>query len=104
MALAKKYTDFTELTTPMIYEFVDKILVHKAEKIDGERVQEVEIYLKYVGKVDIPEPELTPEEQEAEAKARDRRRRKREANQRYLEKKKRQKEQAAMGEQESSTA
>ena len=28
MELAKKYTDFTMLTPPMIYEFVDKILVH----------------------------------------------------------------------------
>lgn len=39
LELARKYTDFTELTTPMIYEFVDKMLVHKPEKIDGERVQ-----------------------------------------------------------------
>ncbi len=30
MALAKKYTDFSELTTPMINEFVDKIVVYEA--------------------------------------------------------------------------
>ena len=28
LTLAKKYTDFSELTTPMINEFIDKILVH----------------------------------------------------------------------------
>src|SRR5699024_6296086 len=28
LALAKKYTDFSELTAPMINEFVEKILVH----------------------------------------------------------------------------
>ena len=28
LELARKYTDFSVLTTPMIYEFVDKILVH----------------------------------------------------------------------------
>ena len=29
IALAKKYTDFSELTTPMINEFIDKIVVHE---------------------------------------------------------------------------
>ena len=61
LELAKRYTDFTELTTPMINEFVDKIIVHKPEKIDGDRVQEVEIYLKYIGKFEAPAPEMTPE-------------------------------------------
>ena len=62
LALAKKYTDFSELTTTMINEFIDKILVHEPEKVDGDRVQEVEIYLKFIGRFDLPEPELTPEE------------------------------------------
>ena len=62
LALAKKYTDFSELTTPMINEFIDKILVHAPEKIDGDRVQEVEIYLKFIGRFDLPAPELTEEE------------------------------------------
>ncbi len=69
LELARRYTDFTELTTPMIYEFVDKVLVHKPEKIDGERVQEVEIYLNYIGKIEIPATVLTPEEMAAEEKA-----------------------------------
>ena len=46
----------------MINEFVDKVIVHAPEKIDGERTQEIEIYLKFIGKFDIPAPELTPEE------------------------------------------
>lgn len=62
LALAKKYTDFSELTTPMINEFIDKILVHAPEKIDGDRVQEVEIYLKFIGRFELPAPELTQEE------------------------------------------
>ncbi len=62
LALAQKYTDFTELTTPMINEFVDKILVHAPQKIDGVRTQEVEIYLKYIGKFEIPAPEMTENE------------------------------------------
>ena len=45
LALAQKYTDFTQLTAPMIHEFVEKILVHAPDRSTGERVQEIEIYL-----------------------------------------------------------
>lgn len=62
MALAKKYTDFSELTTPMINEFIEKILIHTPEKIDGERTMEIEVFLKFIGKFDVPMPEPTPEE------------------------------------------
>ena len=62
MELARKYTDFSELTTPMINEFIDKIIVHAPEKLDGDRVQEIEIYLKFIGHFELPAPELTEEE------------------------------------------
>ena len=62
LALARKYTDFTELTTPMINEFVDKILVHEPDRSSGERIQEIEIYLNFVGKFEMPPKEPTPEE------------------------------------------
>lgn len=62
LTLAKKYTDFSVLTNAMVYKFVDKILVHEPKKIDGERIQEIEIYLKYLGKFDVPQPKPTPEE------------------------------------------
>lgn len=62
LALAKKYTDFSELTTPMINEFIDKIIVHAPERIDGERVQEVEIHLRFIGRFELPTLELTAEE------------------------------------------
>ena len=61
LALAKKYTDFSELTTPMINEFIDKILVHAPYYIDGERMQDVDIYLNFIGQFEIPEPELSEE-------------------------------------------
>ena len=62
LALARKYTDFSVLTTPMIYEFVDKILVHAPDRSTGDRTQEVDIYLKFIGKFDVPLPEPTAEE------------------------------------------
>ena len=56
LALTKKYTDFSVLTTPMIYEFVDKILVHAPDRSTGDRTQEVDIYLKFIGKFDVLVP------------------------------------------------
>ena len=86
MALARKYTDFSELTTPMINEFVDKIVVHEADKSSGERTQEVEIYLKFIGKFDVPLPEPTPEELAEQEQLRKKRAKKAEYNRRYMAK------------------
>ena len=88
MALVRKYTDFTELTTPMINEFVDKVLVHAPERENGERVQEVEIYLKFIGKFNLPQREPTEEELAAMERARKVRARHRESCRRYRERKK----------------
>ena len=60
----------------MIHEFVDKIVVHEADKSTGDRIQQIDIYLKYVGKLDVPMPELTPEQ----IKEEERKRRKRAQN------------------------
>ena len=46
----------------MINEFIEKIIVHAPEKVDGDRVQEVEIYLSFIGRFDVPTPEPTEEE------------------------------------------
>ena len=46
----------------MIYEFVDKILVHAPDRSTGDRTQEGDIYLKFIGKFDVPLPEPTEEE------------------------------------------
>ena len=62
LELARKYTDFSELTTPMINEFIEKIIVHAPERIDGNRVQEVEIHLRFIGQFELPAQELTEEE------------------------------------------
>ena len=60
--LVKKYIDFSELTTTMINEFIDRIIVHAPDCSEGDRTQEVEIYLKYIGRFEAPVPEPTPEE------------------------------------------
>jgi DNA invertase Pin-like site-specific DNA recombinase len=97
LALAKKYTDFSVLTNQMILEFIDKIIVHAPSKVNGEREQDVEIYLKFIGKFDVPMPELTPEEIAEQEKQRQLRAYYREKQRRYAAKKK-------QGEQEIQTA
>ena len=86
--IVKRYTDFTELTTPMIMEFIEKIVVHEADKSSGEREQQVDIYLNFIGKFDVPVSEPTPDEIAAEEKARLKRERHRESQRRYAAKQK----------------
>ena len=62
LSLVHKYTDIQELTPAIINEFVDKVLIHKAERIDGERVQEIEVYLNFIGKVELPAQEISEKE------------------------------------------
>ena len=89
LELVKRYTDFSVLTTPMIYEFVDKIIVHAPDKSSGERVQEVDIYLKFIGKFDVPLPEPTLEELAEQEALRKKREKRREYSRRSREKKQR---------------
>lgn len=46
-------------------EFVEKVVVHEAVKIEGKRTMQVDIYLNFIGKFDLPEQEAaqaaTPE-------------------------------------------
>ena len=75
----------------MINEFVDKIMVHDGKWDNYERTQEVEIYLIFIGKFELPQEEpkeLTQEELDELEKLRKKREKKGEYNYRYLEKKK----------------
>jgi len=48
--LARRYRDFSELTTPMLHEFIDKIIIHqRAEKWVHNTTQKVDIYLNFIG-------------------------------------------------------
>lgn len=88
MELARRYTDFEELTPSMINEFISKILIHKAVGKGANRTQEVEIYLNYIGKIELPKEKviLTAEELEKMEKERIRLEKKRAANRKYMAK------------------
>ena len=83
----------------MINEFMDRILVHALEKIDGERSMEIEIYLKFIGKFEIPVPEPTQAELAAEEAARKRRA----AQRAKYERRKERKRQKMLEEQQETT-
>ena len=53
MDLVRRYTEFTELTTPMLNEFVEKIIVHEADKSSGRRVQNVDIHFNFIGYINL---------------------------------------------------
>ena len=86
LSLVHKYINIQELTPAIVNEFVDKVMVHKIEEIDGERVQEIEILLNYIGKVELPAQELSEEEIAEEEKKRKHRQYSREYQKAYRRK------------------
>ena len=54
MELVQKYTRIDELTHEVAREFIEKIIVHKAEKVDGHRQMKIDIFYNGIGKVDLP--------------------------------------------------
>jgi DNA invertase Pin-like site-specific DNA recombinase len=69
LELAKRYTDFPELTGSIIHAFVEKVLVHEADKSSGRREQEVEIFLNFIGKFDAPDEAAEAEDGGEEKRA-----------------------------------
>lgn len=51
LTLIRKYTDIKELDAELIRVFVEKILVYKAEKVDGHRVQRIKIIYNGIGEI-----------------------------------------------------
>lgn len=60
--LVKKHTEFTEFSAALLNEFVERIVVHEADKSSGTRTQQVDIHLSFIGKFELPESEIVLEE------------------------------------------
>lgn len=50
----KKYTEITELTPEILNELIEKILVHKTERVNGKKIREIDIYYRGVGIISYP--------------------------------------------------
>ena len=57
IAVVRRYTDFTELTTPMLNEFIEKVVVHEATGGRTDRKQKIDVYFNFVGQVELPPPD-----------------------------------------------
>lgn len=49
----RKYTDPKELTSELLNDLVDKIVIHAPDKSSGKRKQKIEIYYKSAGIINI---------------------------------------------------
>jgi DNA invertase Pin-like site-specific DNA recombinase len=55
MKIIRKHTSFEELTPTLLREFIEKIVVHEAVTDEnGTRIQDIDIYYSFVGRVDLP--------------------------------------------------
>ena len=50
----KKYTEITELSPEILNELIEKIVIHQKEKVNGKKVQEIDIYYRGVGIISFP--------------------------------------------------
>ena len=50
----KKYTEITELSPEILNELIEKIIIHQTKKINGKKVQEIDIYYRGVGIISFP--------------------------------------------------
>jgi predicted site-specific integrase-resolvase len=54
LTIVKRYTRMKKLTPEILREFVDKVVVHHRQRVDGVDEQKVEIFYNCVGKIEIP--------------------------------------------------
>ena len=67
ISLISRYENFDELTTTMINEFVEKIIVHERNRKGSQTSkQKIEIYFNFIGNYEPPKEELTEEDEEEE--------------------------------------
>jgi DNA invertase Pin-like site-specific DNA recombinase len=62
--LVHRHTEFTEFSATLLNQFIEKIIVHEAIKVDGVRTMQLDIYMNFIGKFDLPQSEYENEPQE----------------------------------------
>lgn len=68
LALVDRYTCFDELTTPMLNEFIEKVVVFEREKRKRRKTrQRVDVYFNFIGRVEVPVKERIGVETEVES-------------------------------------
>lgn len=61
MSIVDRYTCFDELTTPMLNEFVEKVVVYERDRSNPRKhTQRVDIYFNFIGMVELPTEKHAP--------------------------------------------
>jgi len=58
----KRHTEFTEFSASLLNEFISKVFVHEAVRINGVRTQDIEIFFTFIGKFEVPEMKIAETE------------------------------------------
>lgn len=53
IALVEKYTEVKELNSEILHELIEKIAVHQAKQVDGQKIQQIYIYYRFIGQVSL---------------------------------------------------
>ena len=52
ISLIKQYANPTELTAELLNTLIEKIVIHEATTVDGMREQDIDIYYRFIGKIE----------------------------------------------------
>jgi hypothetical protein len=66
--LVKRHTEFSEFSAGLLNDFIEKVIVHEAVRIDGVRTQEIEIFFAFIGKFELLEELKAPAEEKKKPK------------------------------------
>ena len=90
MARARQYRDVDDLTASIINSFIDRVIVHAPQKVNGQRSVRIDVIFRFIGSFAVPTAEAHPTAEELETETH--RAREREKNhQKYLHRKERKK-------------
>ena len=67
MTLARQYRDADELTASIINSFIDRVIVHAPQKVNGQRCVRIEVIFRFIGSFVVPQAQPTEAELQEEA-------------------------------------
>ena len=51
--IVRRASEFNELTPEILHEFIEKVAIYEGDKDNGKRVQQVDIFLRFIGRFDL---------------------------------------------------
>lgn len=54
LEVVKNLSELKELTHEVVRELIEKVVIHKTERINGKKTVKIDIYYNGLGKIDLP--------------------------------------------------